>query len=375
MSTMSTSPYHRGSMVQRAVGVLQRRLLWIMIGAYLLAGLVPGPGEALRAVPLAHFGTTDFPLQAGLLAVVVFNAGLTAKAEQLPALLRRPGPLALGVAINALLPTLLLALASVGAEGWHSAREAQSLLAGLVLIGAMPVAAGATVFVQGSEGSATLSLGLVLGSTLLSPLTIPLGLRLGALLTSGSYAAELQGAAQSAGGVFAVLVVVLPCLLGLVTGRLVSLRGDLLTPVLPLVRLTNLAVVLTLSYTNACGALQQVISRPDPDFLVLVVAAATLMCSLSFLCGWVVAGRLDCDRADAVTYASGMNNSSASAVLAAARIPDHPAVLLPILAYSLLQKILAGSVARVLPSEGAAGPGEHPGDRTTPVSASTGDAG
>ncbi|MHA6761354.1 sodium-dependent transporter [Streptacidiphilus sp. PAMC 29251] len=355
---------------------LQRQLLWIMMGAYLLAGLLPGPGQVLRAVPLARFGTADFPLQAGLLSLVVFNAGLTAKAEHLPALLRRPGPLALGVAINALLPTLLLALASVGAQGWHSAREAQSLLAGLALVGAMPVAAGATVFAQGSEGSTTLSLGLVLGSTLLSPLTIPHGLGLGALLTTGSYAAELQGAAQSAGSVFAVLAVVLPCLLGLVVGRLLSLRGDLLAPALPVIRLANLAVVVTLSYTNACGALQQVISKPDPDFLLLVVLAAALMCSLSFLCGWVIAGRLNCGRADAVavTYASGMNNSSAGGVLAATRIADHPAVLLPILAYSLLQKILAGSVGRVLPPERAAGP-EQFVDRPVPVSGSTGDAG
>ncbi|MFC1411830.1 sodium-dependent transporter [Streptacidiphilus sp. N1-12] len=357
--------------LQQLTGTLQRQLLWIMIGAYLLAGLLPGPGEALRAVPLARVGGTAFPLQTGLLAVVVFNAGLTARAEQLPLLLRRPGPLALGVAINALLPTLLLALASVGAEAWHSAGEAQSMLAGLALIGAMPVAAGATVFAQGSEGSATLSLGLVLGSTLLSPLTIPLGLHLGGLLTTGSYAAELHGAARSAGSMFAVLAVVLPCLLGLLTGRLLNRlpnllpnrlpnrSGGLLAPVLPVVRLVNLVVVVTLSYTNACGALRPVISRPDPDFLLLVVLVAALMCSLSFLCGWVIAGRLNCGRADAValTYASGMNNSSASAVLAATRIPDHPAVLLPILAYSLLQKILAGSVGRVLPPERTAGPG------------------
>lgn len=369
---MTVSASHAMSALRHLAGVLQRQLLWIMIGAYLLAGLMPGPGEMLRAVPLARVGTTAFPFQAGLLAVVVFNAGLTARAEQLPQLLRRPGPLALGVAINALLPTVLLALASVGAEGWHSPREAQSLLAGLALVGAMPVAAGATVFAQGSEGSATLSLGLVLGSTLLSPLTIPFSLRLGALLTAGSYATELNAAARSAGGVFAVLVVVLPCLLGLLTGRLLHRYGDLLTPVLPLVRLINLVSVVTLSYTNACGALQQVISKPDPDFLLLVVLAAALMCTLSFFFGWVIAGRLNCARADAVavTYASGMNNSSAGAVLAATRMPDHPAVLLPILAYSLLQKILAGSVNRVLPTDRVAEPESGPSEGPTAVGGS-----
>ena len=381
-------------------GALQRQLLWIMVGAYVLAAVLPGPGEAVRSVTLGRIGATALPLQAGLLAVVVFNAGLTAKAEQLPALLRRPGPLALGVAINALLPSVLLAVASIGAEGWHSPREAQSLLAGLALIGAMPVAAGATVFSQGDEGSATLSLGLVLGSTLLSPLTIPLGLHLGGFLTTGGYAADLHAAAETAGSLFAVLVVVLPCLLGLLTGRLVSrLSGGPsssgpfssdqfshgMSSALPMIRLVNLTVVVTLSYTNACGALRQVIRKPDPDFLLLVVAAAALMCSVSFLCGWVIAGRLRCDRGEAValTYASGMNNSSASAVLAATRIPDHPAVLLPILAYSLLQKVLAGSVGRFigggpgLPSERtAAGRGQAGSAASAgPVSASSSDAG
>ncbi|MHA6758066.1 hypothetical protein [Streptacidiphilus sp. PAMC 29251] len=67
------------------------------------------------------------------------------------------------------------------------------------------------------------------------------------------------------------MTVVLPCLLRLLTGRLLSRGGGLLTPVLPLVRVAHLVAVVTLSYTNACGALQQVVSRPDPDFLLLRV--------------------------------------------------------------------------------------------------------
>ncbi|MEY9969158.1 BASS family bile acid:Na+ symporter [Streptacidiphilus sp. MAP12-16] len=321
-----------------------------MVGAYVLAAALPEPGEAIRGVSLGRVGAASFPLQAGLLAVIIFNAGLTAKAEQLPRLLRRPGPLLVGILSNALLPTVLLAAGSVAAQGWHNQKEAQSLLVGLALIGAMPVAAGATVFAQGSEGNATLSLGLVVGSTLLSPLTIPLGLHLGGFLTDGAYAADLHAIARTASSLFAVLVVVVPCALGLLAGQLFARLGVPIHRALPAIRLANLSVVITLSYTNACGALRQVVERPDPDFLVLVVVAATLMCGSSFLAGWVMAGRLRIPRADAIalTYASGMNNSSASAVVAATRMPDHPLVLLPILAYSLLQKILAGSVGRLV---------------------------
>jgi BASS family bile acid:Na+ symporter len=324
--------------------VAQRRLLWIMLLAYALAAGWPEPGLALRAVTLLHLGGAAVPLQAGLLAAMVLNAGLTARTEALPALLRHPRALLVGIAANALLPTVLLALGAVAAGGWHNPREAQSLLVGLVLVGAMPVAAGATVFAQGSEGNATLTLGLVLGSTLLSPLTIPLGLHLGGFLASGPYASDLHAAASHACGVFAVLAVVLPCALGLALGRLLAARRPaLLAAVLPVVKAVNLGVVVLLSYTNACGGLGQVVSRPDPDFLLLVAVAAAAMCGGSFLTGWVLAGRLGLPRADAIAlaYASGMNNSSAGAVMAVARLPGNPAVLVPILAYSLLQKLLA----------------------------------
>ncbi|MEY9847699.1 bile acid:sodium symporter family protein [Streptacidiphilus sp. MAP5-3] len=343
------------------LAAVQRRLLWIMLLAYVLAAVWPGPGIALRGVGLAHVGGADFPLQAGLLALMVFNAGLTARAETLPSLLRRPRALLVGIASNALLPTLLLGVGALAADGWHNPREAQSLLVGLALVGAMPVAAGATVFAQGSEGNATLTLGLVVGSTMLSPLTIPLGLHLGGFLASGPYAADLHRVAEHACSAFAVLAVVLPCAAGLLTGRLLP-SGAARERWLPAVKAVNLLVVVTLSYTNACGALRQVIERPDPDFLVLVVVAAAAMCAGSFLIGWVLAVRLGVPRADAIalTYASGMNNSSASAVVAATRMPGNPAVLLPILAYSLLQKVLAGSVGALvrndrLDDEGSAG--------------------
>jgi BASS family bile acid:Na+ symporter len=332
---------------------VQRRLLWIMLLAYALAAGWPAPGLALRSATPLRLGGTPLPLQAGLLAAMVFGAGLTARTQTLPALLHRPRTLAVGIAANALLPSVLLALGAVAAGGWHNPREAQSLLVGLILVGAMPVAAGATVFAQGSEGNATLTLGLVLGSTLLSPLTIPLGLHLGGFLAAEPYAADLHAAAAHASSVFAVLAVVLPCALGLALGRLLrAYCPTLLATALPAVKAVNLGVVVLLSYTNACGALGQVVSRPDPDFLVLVALAAAAMCGGSFLTGWVLAGRLGLSRADAIAlaYASGMNNSSAGAVVAVslpqasaggALMAGSPAVLVPILAYSLLQKVLA----------------------------------
>jgi BASS family bile acid:Na+ symporter len=251
----------------------------------------------LRAVTPLHLGGAAVPLQAWLLAAVVFSAGLTARTEALPGLLRHPRALRVGIATNALLPTVLLALGAVVAGGWHNPHEAQSLLVGLALVGAMPVAAGATVFAQGSEDNATLTLGLVIVSTLLSPLTIPLGLHLGSFLASGPYAADLHAAAAHACSVFAVLTVVLPCALGLALGRLLTAhRPALLAAALPVVKAVNLGVVVLLSHTNACGWPGRVVSRPDLDFLLLVAVATAAMCGGSLLTGWVLAGRLDLPR-------------------------------------------------------------------------------
>jgi BASS family bile acid:Na+ symporter len=61
-----------------------------------------------------------------------------------------------------------------------------------------------------------------------------------------------------------------------------------------------------------------------------------------------------------------MNNSSAGAVVAATRMAAHPIVLTPILAYSLLQKVLAGTIGVLLGRPGARGcQGVRPGDTVT----------
>jgi BASS family bile acid:Na+ symporter len=349
-STGSTGSRAFAGLVQKICARAQAWMLWIMVSAYVLAALVPQFGMALRGVQLGRAGPVSFPLQSLLLGAVIFVAGLTARCERLPALLRHPAPLLVGMAANALLPTALLGVAALAAHGWHNPDEAQCVLVGLALVGAMPVAAGATVFAQGNEGNATLGLGLVVGSTLLSPLTIPLGLHLAGFLTTGGYAIALHRTAGAAGSLFAVLGVVAPCALGLGTNRLLAALRVPLEPALPLIRLANLGIAVLLSYTNACGALGRLVRHPDLDFLLMAVAAAAVMCGSSFLSGWWLARRLGIPRADviAVTYASGMNNSSAGAVVAATRMAGHPIVLTPILAYSLLQKVLAGTVGALL---------------------------
>lgn len=254
----------------------------------------------------------------------------------------------MGVLANALMPILFIAAIAVAGGLWPEGDEAQSTLVGLALIGAMPIAGGASVWTQNADGNVPLTVGLVLASTFASPITIPLALRAVSHLTTGDYAEDLAELAGEGTMTFSLLSVVLPCALGILVRQFAGTAA--IARSMPAVKVVNLLVLLTLSYSNASGALVQVIANPDYDLLAVVLMVTGAMCLASFLMGYRIARALGVSDADAtsLTFGVGMNNSSASSVLASTRLSDHPMVLLPILAYSMLQKVLAGAADAML---------------------------
>ncbi|ARF58878.1 hypothetical protein [Streptomyces gilvosporeus] len=67
--------------------------------------------------------------------------------------------------------------------------------------------------------------------------------------------------------------------------------------------------------------------------MVLALGLSGAACCLTFCCGRWLARWTRCDRPDGIslTFATGMNNSSATAVLTAGWFSHLPEVLLPIL--------------------------------------------
>ncbi|MEU9119904.1 bile acid:sodium symporter [Streptomyces sp. NPDC048506] len=330
----------------RLLARAQRHLTWAMPVAYVAAALLPQAGRwarglSLGAPPLPGH-PTGLTLQALLLGHVLFTAALQVRARDLTVLLRRPGLLIAGTAANTVLPLLILLLLAAAFVLLPDADGGSGMLTGLALIAAMPVAGGATVWGSRAGGNQTLVVGLVMASTLLSPLTIPLTLAGAAAVTSGSYSLALARMAHPAGGAVAAVGVVAPCLAGLALRC--ALPERLVGRAMPWLKLLAVAAALVLTYLNASGAFTDLIARPRPALLALAALAAAAMCAASFVLGWCLARALRAAPADtvALTFTSGMNNSSASAVLASTRFADHPHVLLPILAYSVLQKLLAG---------------------------------
>ena len=345
------------SPVDRATNWLRRRLGRAVLVSYVAALLLPGVGLWLRrphAVPLGGPAHLTLHTTSLLLSLVLFSAGLQVPVRALGRVLRRPKAMLAGLALHLAIPLLVVPFVAFLLRGTPDSDGGSGLLTAMILIVAMPVAAGATVWTSKGEGDQPTMVGLVLASTLLSPLTTPLLLAALAPLLSGGYAQTLTSTSGSAHSGFTLATVVLPCAAGLLCALVLppSWQARLLRAVVP----AALAGSLVLTYVNASGALGSFLAHPRPLLFAAALAVAALVCVLSFVLGRLAAHvlRLDAPVASSLTLACGMNNSSASAVLITTSLPDKPHLLLPVLAYGLLQKTAANRVvARLRPASRA----------------------
>jgi BASS family bile acid:Na+ symporter len=293
-------------------------------------------------------GVFEVPLKTPsfLLSLVLFTAGLQVPIHELRTLISRPTALLTGLVLHLVAPLLIIPAVAFALHRSPDSDGGSGLIAAMILIVAMPVAAGATVWTSKGDGDQSTTVGLVLASTLVSPLTIPVTMSALCPLLSGGYAGTLTDAARTTGHSFALTGVLLPCGAGILC-RLVLPRR-LLARLLDAAVPTAMLGSLLLTYVNASGVLGPFLAHPEPVLLVAALAVAAIVCGLSFTLGRITARvlRLDAPAGASVTLACGMNNSSASAVLITTTLPDRPHVLLPVLAYSLLQKVAASRVVR-----------------------------
>lgn len=344
-----TAPSPTPDATDRVTGRLRRRLGRAVVLAYVLAVLVPWPGLWLRhphALPVGPEFRLTLHTTPLLLGLVLYAAGLQVPVRALGHLLRRPRSLLAGLALHLAAPLLIVPVVAAALRSTPDTDGGSGLVTAMILIVAMPVAAGATVWTGKGQGDQPTMVGLVLASTLLSPLTVPVTVRALAPLLSGGYADALAAAGHDLSGGFALTGVVLPCAAGVLCRLLLPAAwlGRLLSGVVP----TALVGSLVLTYANAGGALASFVAHPRPLLLCAALIVAATVCALSFAVGRIAARalRLDAPAASSVTLACGMNNSSASAVLLSTALPDKPHLLLPVLAYGLFQKTAANRIVR-----------------------------
>ena len=303
-----------------------------------MAAAWPGLGLKVRSVSVGEVALfheqVNLSLPVLMLASLLLNVGLDVQVAQLRGL-GRPVALLAGLAANLLIPISYILGVSLVMDAWHNPDEVQNILVGLTLVASMPIAGSSTVWSQNADGDMALSLGLVLGSTLLSPVTTPLVLHAVGFMARGDYAEDLHDLASGGAGAFLAVGVILPSLLGI---ALRQWAGEpRVAEAKPVLKLINIGVLMFLNYSNASASLPQAIARPDPDFLAatLVIVVGLV---LTFAAGWALARlfRAGCDRRVALMFGLGMNNNGTGLVMASLALADHPRVLLPIIFYSLV---------------------------------------
>jgi BASS family bile acid:Na+ symporter len=322
--------------------------LWALLTSYVVAAIFPGPGLWSRNISLGEYvffqESTKITLPMLMLALLLLNAGLGINTGQLRNLLRAPQALIVGLVANLLIPIGFIFVVAQGMRFWHNTDEVQNILVGLALIASMPVAGSSTAWTQNANGNLALSLGLVLLSTLLSPLTTPFSLRSVGLMAKGEYSQELQDLAGYGTRVFLVICVLAPSLIGIFLAR--AIGPSRIASVKPELKLFNFVNLLVLSYSNASVSLPQTIANPDWDFLAVSLALVISLCLLTFASGWLIARLLNTDLAQqaALMFGLGMNNNGTGLVLASMTLAAHPRVMLPIIFYNLVQHLVAGGV-------------------------------
>jgi BASS family bile acid:Na+ symporter len=325
--------------------ILHRHFLWLLLAAYALAAVAPDVGRAVGRTA-ADVAGARVPAPAAMLGFLLFAAGFGVRAEHLRGVARRPAALGAGFLAGVVVPVVVVAAFAPVLTHWHDPAEATAVLAGLAVVAAMPVAGSSAGWSRAADGDPALSVGLVVASTLLSPVTTPLALRAAAAAGAGEEVGRLAGAGGA--GAFLAGCVVLPVALGLAARWAVGgKRADAAGPAL---KGASSVVLLALCYTNAAGCLPAVVANPDWDFLALAVVAAGVLSGAAFAAGFGVARavRADPPGRAALVFGVGMANNGAGLSLAAGGLAAFPAALLPVVAANLVQHLLAGLAGRRL---------------------------
>jgi BASS family bile acid:Na+ symporter len=243
---------------------------------------------------------------------------------------------------------MFLALMVPVLGAWHNPEEAAIVLVGLALVTAMPIAGSSTGWAQAADGDMALSLALVLGSTLLSPLTTPASLHALGAIAPGHYGDQLHRLAASDTGTFLAAWVLLPSFAGVV-GRFL-LGEDRAGAVERRLKIVAPLTLLVLCYSNASACLPKALGQPDWDFLGIILTFVTGLCVSTFAAGYVLSRLLGADRGQrtSLMFGLGMNNNGTGLVLASLVLGSQPLAMLPIIVYNLTQHLIAGGVDALL---------------------------
>ncbi|BAW80274.1 sodium Bile acid symporter family protein [Candidatus Nitrosoglobus terrae] len=331
---------------------IHRRFIWLLLGSYSVAALWPGWGLWMQNFSLGNLSFMEeeipFKLPLLMLAWLLLDAGLEAKLSELKYLPQNLAILAAGFMVKLLIPAaFVIGLSLLMMQWWHNPDEVQSILVGLALVVAMPIAGSSTTWSLNANGNVVTSLGLVLITTFLSPVTAPLLLHAVGLVTTGDYAKELNAMASHGIGLLLILSIVIPSMVGILIRFFYG--ENWIIQAKPYLKFTRSVVLLLLVYSNAAISLPQAIAHPDYDFLAVIIVITFGLCAFAFAAGWWIAQLFRATVAQRISlmFGLGMSNNGTGLVLASITLANHPQVMLPLISYNLIQQLIAGGVGRM----------------------------
>ncbi len=336
------------NLIEALTHTIHRYFIWIIIASYFIAALLPGFGMWIREVGLGSIvlfqNKIDFSLPPLMLSLLLFNAGLGVKTKELSQLANKPLILLSGLSGNVAIPLAFIVGISFIMKFWHNSEEVQHILVGLALVASMPIAGASTAWSQNANGNLALSLGLVLITTLLSPLLTPLVLHTVGFVTTGDYSEDLHEIASDGVVTFLGVWVIVPSLLGILAHRYIG--ETRLAEANSHIKLINYCILVLLNYSNASLSLPKALFQPDFDFLAIMLVIVVTLCLATFATGYLLAQIFRANRKDmaSLMFGLGMNNNGTGLVLVSIALADHPQVMLPIIFYNLVQHLIASFV-------------------------------
>lgn len=326
-----------------------RRFLPLLLTAcYLVAFLVPWPGQSLHAWSLPdELPNVLRPRVSHLLvALLLFLAALGVEVHRLAAVVRQPGLLLAALAMAWLAPAAVVLVA-----WWllplvvHEA-AALTLILGFALVAAMPVANSAAAWTQQSRGELPWALALVVLSIIVCPWMIPLVLQLLGLSFSADQRDALEQLTSSFTGVEFVVWVLLPTGCGILVRRLVG--PERVVYHRQGVLLWSASALLMLNYVNASVALPRMQSELTLGWLTVCVATAVVLCLAGYAAAqllgrWFVASS---GTVLALGYSLSMKNTGLALALASDVLAEQPLLLLPVFIMTLTQHLFASALHR-----------------------------
>jgi len=331
----------------RVAGVatwVHKHVLWLLIGCYLLAAVVPKVGLMLRDLSFRPPSGNVVHAPMLLLAIMLFCAAAVIQWSEVRSLLQKPSLLVLGLLAAWLGPAVLVVSLGIVLPRFAGAEATAGMMVGLALVAAMPVANSSVAWSQNAGGNVALGLGLIVLSIVLSPLATPQLLSLLGFALSAEDTAKIERVVTQFSGLKFIVWVVLPSFAGAAAAWWAG--PERIARAKSWIRLATLTCLLLLNYTNASLAMPEIVREQTARSIALPALLAVTISVLGVLLAAAISRlyRLTDSSRTALLFGMSMKHTGLALVLAGEVLREDARVLMMIMLATLLQHVVAAVV-------------------------------